>query len=152
MESTETFTIQDIEIQPTIDANLPDNNDKVRLEYVIAFPSEYASTAAGIAAAFIDESIRHLCSDCNDNAAVIINEGNWDANTSTASFSGIGIDDESHANMSFGPNTQIFVSILQVEDDGDAGDMDTTVTFYLSGPITTDVTITEFTNQANPSP
>jgi len=144
MESTEAFTIKDIEITSTIDGDLADNADSATIQLIEAFPAEYASTAAGVTDAEGDGHFARLCQGCADSV-----RGDDTLNTVTFSLNAAENDSGSADNWSFGPNTKIFIQIDQSEDNGDAGDISSTVTFYLSGPVAADITITEFEDQAN---
>ena len=144
LESDVAFTIKDIEIENTIDAALEDNLDRLRLDTVRAFPGEYASTVAGVTDASADDNNwKDLCDQCTETMII----GNDTLNTVTSSLNALENDRGSADNWSFGPNTKIFIQIFQSEDDGEAGDMSSTVTFYLSGPVAGDITITEFEDQ-----
>jgi len=144
MESGVAFTIKDIEIESTMAAAIDDGGDSMRLDTVRAFAGEYASTVAGIDSASDDDTNWGLlCGDCN----FAMNRGNDALNTITTSLRAHENDDSSADNWSFGPNTKIFVQIEHVENGNEAGDLSSTVTFYLSGPVASDITITEFENQ-----
>jgi len=144
ISSTVPFTIMDIEVRSTIDADLPDALDRVLLENVVAFPAEYDTTIADITLAITtDGRFESVCGSCG----FIVIDGNDDKNTLTGSYSGEQKDNDTAFTKTYGSNMKILVEVRHTENDADEGDISSVVTFYLSGPQASDVTITTFLDQ-----
>jgi len=146
LESTVPFTIRDIEVRSTIDAALGDAADQAQLEGIVAFPAEYDTTVADIALAITTDGRSEIVCD---NCSFTIIDGNDAKNTLTVSFTGLTQDSDVPLTKTYGPNTKILLEIEHVENDGNAGDISSVVTFYLSGPVASQVTVTTFLDQAD---
>ena len=151
LESTQPYTILDIELQGTLDAGMGDFLDRVRINTVASFNGEYATSVAGINQALnLDSFEILLCQNC----ARTFLDGDDRFDTFTYSFTEGEINQNNPdppTAFSFGPNTKIFLQTEQRENDNDPGDITTVVTFYLSGPSAADVTLTVFEDQNDES-
>jgi len=131
-----------------------DAGDTMSVAVVQTFPGEYATTIADITLALITDAIgNEICNNCG--ATILNGDDRFDTftysfmdgeiNTSIGVVGHLGV-------MTFGPNTKILVQVTQNENNGNAGDMDAIVTFFVEGPDEDDVDVTVFEDQATLNP
>ena len=146
LESAVAYTITDIEIENTLDADLNGGDDRVEISVFRALPTSYANTAAGFNDAQSDLVVKDLCHICSTDLI------NGDDTVDTLIISVMAFENQDDNGdhefpLGFGPNTTVFIQLKHNKSTNDAGDISSTITYYLSGPQASDVTITELANQ-----